>query len=192
VKAAFSNSVLTEGNTSDPIELAPNHIVLVRVDQHEKSVPRTLEEVRDQIRKKLSAQELGKQAREQADLLYARLQKGETLEQIAAPLKLKVEQQKDVGRNAVNIEQALVAEAFKLPRPEQGKADTAQVALANDAHALIVLDAVKDPDASKFDAKSREAARNQLEQSLGSETVRGFVDSLRKSAKIEIAEDRLQ
>ena len=192
VKAAFSNAVLTEGNTSDAVELGPNHVVFVRVDQHEKSVPKPLEQVHDQIKKKLADQELAKQAKEQADVLNARLEKGETLEQIAVPLKLKIEQDKDIGRNAVNLDQTLVAEVFKLSRPQEGKPVTTQVALANDTYALVALDAVKDGDPAKLDAKTREAARNQLTQGIGEETVRGYVDSLRKTAKIEIAEDRLQ
>ena len=192
VKAAFSGAVLTEGNTSDPIELGPNHIVLVRVDQHEKSVPKALDEVREQIRKRLAEQQLGQQAREQAGVLFERLQKGETLEQIAEPLKAKVTSEKDIGRTAANLDQALVAEVFKLSRPQAGKPASAQVALANDAYALVSLDAVNDADPAKLDAKSREAARNQLAQSIGNDAVRGFVDSLRKSAKIKIAEDRLQ
>jgi peptidyl-prolyl cis-trans isomerase D len=192
VKAAFSNAVLTEGNTSDAVELGPNHIVFVRVDQHEKSVPKSLDHVHDQIKTKLTGQELSKQAKEQADVLNARLEKGETLEQIVAPLKLKIEQEKDIGRNAVNLDQTLVAEVFKLSRPQEGKPVTTQVALANDAYALVALDAVKDGDPAKLDAKTREAARNQLAQGIGEETVRGYVDSLRKTAKIEIAEDRLQ
>lgn len=192
VKAAFSNAVLTEGNSSDPIELGPNHIIVVRADQHEKPELKPLADVREQIRKKLADQELGKQSREQADVLFARAQKGETLEQIAGPLKLKVESQKDIGRNASNLDQAIVSEAFKMPRPQEGKPSVAQVALPNDAHALVVVDNVKDGDPAKLDAKSREAARNQLAQSIGDESVRGYVDSLRKSAKIEIAEDRLQ
>jgi peptidyl-prolyl cis-trans isomerase D len=192
VKAAFSNAVLTEGNTSDAVELGPNHILFVRVDQHEKSVPKPLDQVHDQIRTKLTGQELAKQAKEQADVLNARLEKGETLEQIVAPLKLKIEQEKDIGRNAVNLDQTLVAEVFKLSRPQEGKPVTTQVALANDAYALVALDAVKDGDPAKLDAKTREAARNQLTQGIGEETVRGYVDSLRKTAKIEIAEDRLQ
>jgi peptidyl-prolyl cis-trans isomerase D len=192
VKAAFSNSVLVEGNTSDAIDLGPNHIVFVRVDQHEKSVPKPLDEVRDQIRKLLTEQAIARQAREQAGVLYARLEKGETLEQIAEPLKLKVESEKDIGRNALNLDQALVAEAFKLPRPQPGKPVHGQVALANDAYALISLDAVKDGDPAKLDSKSREAARNQLEQGIANEAVRGYIETLRKSAKIEVAEDRLQ
>jgi len=192
VKAAFSGAVLTEGNTSDPIELGPNHIVLIRVDQHEKSVPKPLDEVRDTIRKKLADQQLAQQAREQAGVLFGRLEKGETLEQIAGPLKLKVETQKGIGRNAANLDQPLVADVFKLSRPQEGKPVNAQVTLPGDVCALVSLDAVNDADPTKLDAKTREAARNQLAQSIGSDAVRGYVDSLRKSAKITIAEDRLQ
>lgn len=192
VRAAFSNSVLTEGNTSDAVELGPNHIAFVRIDQHEKSVPKALADVREQIRKTLSDQAIAKQAGEQADVLLARLEKGETLDQIAAPLKLKVEQQKDIGRNAANLDQALVGQAFSLARPQEGKAVTGKVALPGDVYALIVLDAVKDGDPAKLDAKTREAARNQLSQGIGDLAVRGYVDSLRKTAKIEVVEDRLQ
>jgi peptidyl-prolyl cis-trans isomerase D len=192
VRAAFSSSVLTEGNTSDAIELGPNHIAFVRVDQHEKSVPKALADVREQIRKKLSDQAVAKQAGEQADVLLARLEKGEALDQIAAPLKLKVEQQKDIGRSAANLDRALVDEVFSLARPQEGKAVAAKVALPGDVYALVALDAVKDGDPAKLDAKTREAARNQLSQSIGDQALRGYVDSLRKTAKIEVVEDRLQ
>ena len=193
LKAAFSNSVLTEGNTSDPIELSPNHIVLVHVDQHETSVPKPLDAVRDDIRKTLVGEQLAKQAKERADTLYARLQKGETLEQIASLLKLKIEQEKDVGRNAANVDGKLVAEVFKLARPAApDQPVAAEAALANDVYALVALTAVKDADPAKLDAKTREAARNQLAQGYAGEITRGYVDALRKAAKVEIAEDRLQ
>jgi peptidyl-prolyl cis-trans isomerase D len=193
VKAAFSASVLTEGNTSETITLGPNHIVLVHIDQHEKSEPKPLDAVRDDIRKKLADEQLAKQAKEQADTLFARLQKGEALEQIAALLKLKVEQQKDIGRNAANLDGKLVAEVFKLPRPAAAdKPVPAEVALPGDAYALVALITVKDADPAKLDAKTREAARNQLSQGYANEVVRGFVDALRKSADVKIAEDRLQ
>lgn len=192
LKAAFSNSVLSEGNSSDPIELGPNHIVVIRVDQHEKPVPKTLDQVREEIRKKLVDQAVAKQARERADSLYARLEKGESLDKLASELKLKVNEQKDIGRNAANVDHAIVTEVFKLPRPQADKPVTGKIALANDAYALVALDAVKDGDPSKLDPKTREAARNQLRQAAGEQAIRGFVDALRKNAKIEVAEDRMQ
>jgi len=192
VKAAFSSPVISEGNSSDPIDVGPNHIVVIHMDQHEKSVPKPLDQVREDIRKKLVDQQLAKQAGERADSLYARLEKGDTLDKIADELKLKVDTQKDIGRNAVNVDRQLVQAVFKLPRPAQDKPSTSKIALANGAFALVQLDAVKDGDPSKLDEKTREAARNQLRQGISAEAVRGYVDSLRKVAKIEIAEDRLQ
>jgi peptidyl-prolyl cis-trans isomerase D len=191
LKAAFSSGVLTEGNTSDPIELGPSHIAFVRVDQHEKPVPKALDVVRDDIRKKLVEQQLGKQARERSEALYARLDKGETLQKIGDELKLKVTEQKDIGRNAANVDRVLVTEVFKLPRPAADKTASAKVVLANDAYALVTLQTVKDGDPTKLDAKTREAARTQLTQAASGLAVRGYVDSLRKSAKIERAEDRM-
>jgi len=111
LKAAFSPTVLVEGGTSDTITLAPNHVVFVHLDQHEKPAPKSLDQVREEIRGKLVTEQLAKQAKEQADTLYARLQKGETLDQIAAVAKAKVEQEKDIGRNAANLDGKLVGQA---------------------------------------------------------------------------------
>ena len=191
VKAAFSNTVLTEGNASDPIELGPNHIVVIHLDQHEKSVPKPLDQVREEIRKRIGDEQLAKQARERADALFARLEKGEALEHVADELKLKVAQEKDVGRNAANVDRQLVGVVFKLPRPAADKPSLGKVPMAGDTYALVAVDAVKDGDPAKLDAKTREAARNQLRQGVSAEAVRGYLDSLRKSAKIEIAEDRM-
>ncbi|MHB8679311.1 MAG: SurA N-terminal domain-containing protein [Rudaea sp.] len=191
VKAAFSNNVLAEGNTSDPIELGTDHIVVVHVDQHVKPEPKPLDEVREQIRATLAEQQTAKAAKERADTLFARLQKGEALDQVAADLKLAPVEEKGIGRNAANLEKPLIDAVFALPPPAAGKTEPGMVALNGDVYALFQLDAVKDGDPSKLDARTREAALNQLRQGLGYEAVRGFVDSLRKAAKIEIAENRL-
>lgn len=192
IKAAYSNSVLTEGNTSDPVELGPNHIVVVRVDQHVKPTLKPLAAVREDISKILVEQQVAKLASTRADTLYARLQKGESLDKLAAELKLTVSDEKDIGREAANLDRALVDAVFKLARPQGGKPVDGRVALANDAYALLQLDAVHDGDPSKRDATTIEAARNQLRQGAGTEAVRGFIASLRKAAKVEVAEDRLQ
>lgn len=191
VKAAFSNSVLAEGNSSDPIELGTDHIVVVRVDQHVKPEPKPLDAVREQIRATLVQQQVAKAAKERADTLLARLQKGEALDKVAAEIKLAPVEEKGIGRNAANLEKPLIDAVFALPLPASGKSEPGMVALHDDVYALFQLDAVKDGDPSKLDPRTREAALNQLRQGLGYEAVSGFIDSLRKAAKIEIAENRL-
>lgn len=191
IKAAFSNNVLAEGNSSDPIELGTDHIVIVRVDQHVKPEPKPLDEVREQIRAMLTGQQVAKAAKERADTLFARLQKGEALDKVAADLKLAPVEEKGIGRNAANLEKPLIDAVFALPLPATGKTEPGMVALNGDVYTLFQLDAVKDGDPSKLDPRTREAALNQMRQGLGYEAVRGFVDSLRKAAKIEIVESRL-
>jgi peptidyl-prolyl cis-trans isomerase D len=191
IKAAFSNNVLAEGNSSDPIELGTDHIVIVRVDQHVKPEPMPLDQVRERIRATLTGQQVAKAAKERADTLLARLQKGEALDKVAADLKLAPVEEKGIGRNAANLEKPLIDAVFALPPPAPGKSEPGMVALHGDVYTLFQLDAVKDGDPSKLDPRTREAALNQLRQGLGYEAVRGFVDSLRKAAKIEIAENRL-
>lgn len=191
VKAAFSNNVLAEGNSSDPIEIGTDHIVIVRVDQHVKPEPKPLDEVREQIRAMLTGQQVAKAAKERADTLFARLQKGEALDKVAADLKLAPVEEKGIGRNAANLEKPLIDAVFALPLPAAGKTEPGMVALNGDVYTLFQLDAVKDGDPTKLDPRTREAALNQMRQGLGYEAVRGFVDSLRKAAKIEIVESRL-
>lgn len=192
LKAAFSSTVLTEGNASDPIEIGPSHIVIIKMDQHQKAEPKPFEQVRDDIKKKLVDQQIAKAAHERADTLFERLEKGEALDKLAGELKLKVEDQKDIGRNASNVDRKLVDDVFKLDRPQHGKPTEGESPLSNGDYALVQLTSVKDGDPSKVDAKTKEAARNTLRQGMGNLVVRGYIDSLRKSAKIEVAEDRLQ
>ena len=48
-KAAFSDGVLVQNNNSDPIELGPNHIAIVRIAEHKPATPKPLDEVRDTL-----------------------------------------------------------------------------------------------------------------------------------------------
>jgi peptidyl-prolyl cis-trans isomerase D len=191
LKAAFSDSVLVQNNNSDPIEIGPNHIVVVRVAEHKPATPKTLDEVRDQVRAKVIAERAAKKAKSRADELFAELGKGQTLEQIASANKLKVESQQGLGRDAANVDSALVRAAFALPRPAADKPQRQLVALGSDAYALLQLDTVVDGDPSKLDAKTKDAARNTLAEGIAATATREFIDALRADAKIRVAENRL-
>ncbi|HJT99400.1 MAG TPA: SurA N-terminal domain-containing protein [Rhodanobacteraceae bacterium] len=191
VKAAFSDTVLVQNNNSDPIEVGPNHIVVVRVEKHTPATPKPLDEVRDTVKQRIVAERTSKQAKARADELFAALGKGETLDQVAEANKLKVEPQQGIGRDAVNIDSAIVKAAFALPRPEAGKPARQLVPLGKDAYALLELNGVADGDPSKLDAKTKEAARNMLSNGLAATATREFVDALRADAKIRISEARI-
>lgn len=191
LKAAFSDQVLVEGRVSDAIDEGADKKVAVRVAEHKAAVPKALADVRDEIRGKLAAQQAAKAARERADALLKRLQAGEALDKLASEAKLKLETQAGLGRNAANVDGKLVEAAFKQVRPNGDKPTSALATLLNDSYALVQLKAVREGDVAKVDQAGRDQVRQQLQQEFSGAAARAFVASLRKSTKVQIAEDRI-
>jgi len=189
-KAAFADSVLVQNNNSDPIDLSPNHVAVVRIAEHKPTTPKPLDEVRDTVRARIVAERTSKQAKERADALFAQL--GPTKALDAVGTGLKVEEQKGVGREAANLDSKLVAAVFAMPRAQADKPSYRLVDLGGDAYALVQLDAVTDGVTTTLDAKTREAARNTLQQGIGAAATHDFVAALRKATKVSISETRLQ
>jgi len=191
VKAAFSDSVLVQKNNSDSIEVGPNHIVVLRDSEHSAASPKPLAEVQDEVRNRILAERLSKQAKTHADSLMTELDKGTALDAVAASNALKVEDEKGIGRDAATLESALVKAVFSMPRGKDGKPSHELVDLGGDAYALVELTSVTDGNPASLDAKTREAARNTLQQSTAAAVSDEFVASLRKNANVKRFENRL-
>lgn len=191
VKAAFSENVLIQGNNSDPVALGPDRVVIVRLAEHKPAKARPLDEVRDAIRDRIIAERVASTAKARAEEWFAALEKDRDLTALATAHDREVVKQVGIGRNAMNVDRALVGAVFAMPRPEPGKPSQRLVALADDTYALVELENATDGDPSKLDEKTREAARNTIAQARGSLLAREFVDALRKNTEIKIAEDRL-
>ncbi len=191
VKAAFSDSVLVQKNNSDSIDLGSNHIMVLRDAEHLAATPRPLAEVQDEVRKRILDERLAKQAKAHADALFAELGKGTTLDALATANKLKIEEEKGMGREAVTIDSRIVQAAFGMSRGKDGKPSDKLIDLGGDVFAIIQLTAVNDGDPSKLDAKTREAARTTLKQNAAALAMEEFVAALRKDASITRNENRL-
>lgn len=191
LRSAFSDQVLVQGNNSDAIDLGSNHVAIARIAEHKPAVPRPLDEVRADIKTRILASRTSTQAKLRADELFARLLKGDSLDAIGSELKLAVKDEKAVGRNAVNVDSALLGAVFSMNRPADGMPAYKLVTLAGDAYALVGLDKVTEGDPSKLDAPTREAARNSLQQSASYQSATDFVQALRATMKITIVEERM-
>ncbi|MCR6700520.1 MAG: SurA N-terminal domain-containing protein [Dokdonella sp.] len=190
-RAAFSDAVLIEGHNSEAIDLGPNHIAFVRLAERKPAEAKPLADVSAQIKARIVAERVAAAAKQRADELFARIEKGEPLSALAGELKLEVSEQKAIGRNAVNLDAALVQAVFAMPRVEEGKPAFRSVALGDDAYALVRLDKVVDGDPSALDAATREAARTTLQQGQGYLATQDFVAALRSEVKPVINEKNL-
>lgn len=191
LSAAFSSDVLEEGNVSGPIELSPNHIVVVRVAEHEPAEPLPLDQVRARIEGEILAERRATAAREQAEAMLARLREGASLADLAAEIGGEVKQARDVDRVTGVLGQRALEEAFKLPHPAQGETSTGLASLGAEGYVLLAVEAVRDGDPGMLDEAFRSALRQQLARAQSAIEVQAYIDALRKQFPVSVAEDRL-
>jgi peptidyl-prolyl cis-trans isomerase D len=144
-----------------------------------------------EVKAALATERHGKKAKEDADALFKRLQAGESLDALGASVGVQVVAAEGIGRNGMTHDAKLVAEAFKLPRPLEGKPARALVQAGDQRYSLLELGAVKDGDPKAADVAARNAARDSLKSGFASSDNIALRDALRKRVDIVVREDRL-
>ncbi|MDX1654409.1 MAG: SurA N-terminal domain-containing protein, partial [Candidatus Competibacteraceae bacterium] len=127
VEAAFNSTVLMEGFNSEPLEVEPNHVVVVRLAEHQESQPRSLDEARDEVVAALKAERAQEAMEKDAKAIQERLREGESLETLAEAFGARLEEPGLVGRSDGSLPAAVRQAAFALapPREEQPATATA-------------------------------------------------------------------
>ncbi len=191
IAQAFSDLVLVDGQTSEPIELERGRTVVLRVREHLPARVRPFEDVRAEVAEGFRADWRERQGRERAEALLARLMEGSaTLDRVAEELGATPRRESGVRRQAAALDPRLVAEAFRLPPP--GAAPSrALVALGEGRYALLEVSGVRDADPQSASAEERRAARERLRADREMRERQAFLDALRAQLEVRIAEDRL-
>ncbi|NII10287.1 SurA N-terminal domain-containing protein [Oleiagrimonas sp. C23AA] len=190
VKVAFSDSVLAQSNTSDPVSLGDKHIVVVHVNQHQASKPKPLDQVADQIRQDIISDRVDAQAKKHADALLAKLDKGADLDKVVADAK-SVQDVKGAKRGQQGVPAPVLQQAFTMPHPAKGKSRYALADLGHGKYALVAVDAVHAGDLSQVSKPERTMLRAQMQRAIGTEATQEFIDALRKRTDVKEVPSRM-
>lgn len=166
VAAAFSQEVLEQGYNSEPIELSPVHMVVVRKKEYIPEQLQPLAEVKEKIAGLLRGEKARDAAYADAEKIVQRAAKGEDIEALAEEHKLKWEHIKSLARNEQKVKSGIVREVFRMARPAEGKPRYMAQRVDGDA-VVIGLFAVQDGDPKDMDAKELESEKQSLVVSSG-------------------------
>ncbi|MEQ2355552.1 SurA N-terminal domain-containing protein [Pseudoalteromonas piscicida] len=154
----FTPELLEDRVNSEVLEVAPEHIVVVRVAEHKAAATKPLEEVSAQIKTQLSNEKASTLIAEKAQSLYEQLQSGSTLAEIAKAQSIEVKSVTELKRRSYDVPPAIAAEAFKLPQPGVAETESALVELGNGDSAFVVLKSVTTPEVDgKVDAQQKQS-----------------------------------
>ena len=191
VESAFSEDVLKRGLNSEPLELEPGHVVMLRLKEHKEATPRTLEESREEIVGILREQQAREALAKDLETLKARAVKGEHLQVLAGEFGGEFKNAGLVGRDAKSLDNAVLTAAFRLPQPEEGKVALGSTTLANGDQVVLVVARVVPGQKDALSEDERKALAQQLTQQIGSGQFAGLLDSVRVKTKVVMYSDRL-
>jgi len=189
-RAAFSESLIQDRTVSDPIELGPQHIALIRVVEHTPERALTQDEAREQVIADIRHDRSVQQARERADLLLARLQEGTDLQVLAdeAGVQLNIDQ----GLTRRRAVQTGGEVFFSVPAPsEAGPPAAGKFILPDNKIVLFVVDKVVPGDIDAATAPQQVELRQYLLGLYGEEDVQTLLKMCRREMKISVFENRL-
>lgn len=154
----FTPELLEDRVNSEVLEVAPEHIVVVRVAEHKAAATKPLEDVSAQIKTQLSNEKASTLIAEKAKSLFEQLQSGSTLAEIAKAQSIEVKSVTELKRRSYDVPPAIAAEAFKLPQPGVAETESALVELGNGDSAFVVLKSVTTPEVDgKVDAQQKQS-----------------------------------
>ncbi|WP_404339195.1 peptidylprolyl isomerase [Pseudoalteromonas mariniglutinosa] len=182
MSAIFSAEVLEDKMNSEVIEVGDEHAIVVRVDEHKPATTKSLSEVSEQVKARLVSQKASELAKQKARTLYADIEAGKRLEDIAAAEGLTVRQEPALTREGYTVSPAIVTQAFKMPRP--GDAAVVDVVDLNNGDAAIVaLKAVNDAEpAGELDAQQKQ----NITMAEVNKNYMVFIEALKAEAEVKL------
>jgi len=192
LNAAFSDDVLGRGYNSEPIELGENHVVVIRVKDHQEAKRKSLDEVKEQIKQQIILDKARERAAETGANIIEQLSKGEATPSAAAKIaNTEWKQAGELKRTDRGIDPKIVQQAFRLARPTSDKSVFGGVELASGDYAVMGVSKVSDGDPAKLDDAKRTTVERTLDSVDGLQAYDNYLQSIKASASITVHKDNL-
>jgi peptidyl-prolyl cis-trans isomerase D len=200
IEAAFSDEVLKEGLNSEVITLGDQHVVVLRVKEHQPAQAKPIAEVRDEIMTALKKERTQAQTKALGENLLDQIKQNNDPE-IVKEHDFSWSSAQWAKRNDPRPEREIVGEAFKMGHPAEKTALYQGLQLAQGNYALIALLEVKDgvvtPPSSSSDSKEnntpdlRDQAKKWQERAVGESEFNYLISGLKTTAEIKNYQDKL-
>lgn len=187
LNAVFTPELLEDRVNSEVLEVADEHIIVVRVVDYAPATTKPFDDVKAEIETTLVNEKAAELIGERANALFTSLKDGKALADIASDEGVEVKTEAALARQTYSVAPAIITEAFKLPHPAEGQFEVAVVELNNGDAALMKLNAVNnvEPSAVLDEQQKQNITNNQVNKNY-----LAFVNAL--EAKAEVLRPQLQ
>ncbi|MFA0412531.1 peptidylprolyl isomerase [Vibrio renipiscarius] len=174
IQAILSPEVKDDGLNSEVIEVAPEHVIVVRVEDARDETVLPLNDVREQVVAQLSKVKGEQNAIELAETIVAELKAGNQAVLAENGLAFGDVENVDRGSHLADV-------VFAMTKPVDGKVEYAQAKVFNGDVAVVELLSVSD----MFTTQYNDQIAEQMIQMNAQQDLSGLISILRKTTDIE-------
>lgn len=182
IETVFSEQAIDEKVNSDVLDINANHIMFVRVIDHQARRTQTLDEVADAVNEALSQQKAIEAAKAWAESLKEAVQNNGEVDAMLQEQELAWEEHAGIGRNSGVLDTDMRTALFKLSA--DNKFDI--VELSSGDVALVELQKVI--QATNLDANEVNSFGQRMAMQQGSSNFQKMLEALKEQADIEYNE----
>jgi peptidyl-prolyl cis-trans isomerase D len=188
-KAVFSEVVLKESRNSEVIELGKNHILVLRVNEHQPAKAMTLEEVKPFVEMAVKTEKSRQKVMATGLQALADAKAGKSLEVIAREQGGELVKLGAVQRKREGTDNRIVQAAFRMNKPVSAQISYDTVETQNGIALVAVASVSSKSDASR--PEELQAAASLLEGDLAEQEMVAVLNYLKSQSDIVIGKDQL-
>lgn len=176
---AFSDEVLEQGINSEPVEIANNHIAIIRLNEYKPQREKTLEEASPEINTILRNQQASEMITKDLDEAFAKADATD-LAQLASTYGAELQQADDIDRQNRDIDFSIVEEVFLIVESN----GLAKVSMPNGSKALVKLGQVKEGQLATLTDDLKTQVENEWLLTNGRSEFDGILTAYKEKADI--------
>ncbi len=186
VQVAYSFEVLEQRENSLPVELAADHVLVVRVTGHHTPAEQSLDTVREEVEQELLRVEAQRLANAAATAFLAAAPQAENLEALVSGHGGTWTPAAFVERTDGEVPTQVLAAAFRSPKPLAGVVTRESVPLASGDQAVLMLFAVEPGFVDTIPREERDLQSRQLAEQVSIFELTGYASEVREEATVRI------
>jgi len=192
ISSSFNAELINLGQNSDAIELSDNHIVVLRVLEHQVAKTKALEDVRDEVIAGIRLERAAKKISETSAAIVKQLESGTPTDSITSEVELEWTSVEKTKRDDVNVHRSVLRNAFQAGIPDE-KPIVASNRLGSGDYSIVIVTAVYDGAVAEGEDGDNLSKLTDLElrRTRGTNEWQQFLKNAKSNANIKVYKDNI-
>ena len=191
IDAVFDEAVRSGGQLSEIVEIDGNRSAIFAVTNHYPATRQALEDVSEEVRAALEAQQAEDIMAARADRMIAALEEGMDFVAAAEASGAMAGETTIISRGSEDADQSVTVAVFTALKPTQDEPTTGSTRNGLGGYTVYSVEAVIPGSPESMPVAQRDAGKGQLTDQTGLGDFIAFVQALREDAEVIINEDVL-